>query len=175
MVPSCKGSHLNQFPFNRYWKSSSLSHLELNLKGVIGFGSFLSNSKTIGKWYEHLLDPTHDHYLSTFYRKSPSIKTYQSSLKHNLPFDQGIKFCSNFKVLGMRRKQCHCVCLVFLIPTVYLLCQMDSIWRRYRDMFIKPNREKIWCWLYPSVQSVRSDVAGPYDHIGVTWQMLVGW
>jgi hypothetical protein len=40
--------------------------------------------------------------------------------------DQGIKFCSIFKVLGMRRKQCHCVCLVFLIPAVYLLSQMES-------------------------------------------------
>jgi hypothetical protein len=47
--------------------------------------------------------------------------------QEKIPCDQGIKFCSIFKVLGMRRKQCHCVRLVFLIPAVYLLCQMDAV------------------------------------------------
>jgi hypothetical protein len=56
--------------------------------------------------------------------------------------DQGAKFCSIFKVLGMRRKWCHCVRLVFLIPAVYLLSQTESVWRRYRDLFAEPNRQK---------------------------------
>jgi hypothetical protein len=56
--------------------------------------------------------------------------------------DQGIKICSIFKVLGLRRKQFHCVCLIFLIPTVYLFSQMESVWRRYRDLTTKSNREK---------------------------------
>jgi hypothetical protein len=56
--------------------------------------------------------------------------------------DQGAKFCSIFKVLGMRRKWCHCVHLVFLILTVYLLSQTESVWRRYRDLFVEPNRQK---------------------------------
>jgi hypothetical protein len=58
--------------------------------------------------------------------------------------DQGAKFCSIFKVLGMRRKWCHCVCLVFLIPAVYLLSQTESVWRRYRDLFAEPNRQKFF-------------------------------
>jgi hypothetical protein len=73
--------------------------------------------------------------------------------------DQGIKFCSNFKVLRMQRNQCHCVCLVFLIPTIYLLCQTNSAWRSYLDLFVKSNRQKK---IVLTVQSVRSDVAGPY-------------
>jgi hypothetical protein len=56
--------------------------------------------------------------------------------------DQGSKICLKFKVLGMRRKQYHCVRLVFLIPTIYLLLQIESVWGRYRDLFIEPNRQK---------------------------------
>jgi hypothetical protein len=74
--------------------------------------------------------------------------------------DQGIKFCSNFKVLRMRRKQCHYVCLVFLIPAVYLLFQMDSVWRRYRDLFVKPNRQK----------KFDAQCTSPYNPYGLTWQ-----
>jgi hypothetical protein len=69
--------------------------------------------------------------------------------------DQGIKFCSIFKVLGMRRKQCHCICLVFLIPTVYLLSQTESVWRRYRDLSAKPNRQKFGMLTVP-VRTVRT-------------------
>jgi hypothetical protein len=83
--------------------------------------------------------------------------------------DQGSKICSNFKVLGMRRKRCHCVRLVFLIPAVYLLSQTESVWRRYRDLFAKPNRKKnlMLTGLYScgrgrtaDVATVQSDVAG---------------
>jgi hypothetical protein len=59
------------------------------------------------------------------------------------PYDQGIKICSIFKVLGLRRKQCHCVRLVFLIPAVYLFSRMESVWRRYRDLTAKSNRSKL--------------------------------
>jgi hypothetical protein len=86
--------------------------------------------------------------------------------------DQGIKFCSIFKVFRMRRKQCHCIYLVFLIPAVYLLLQTESIWRRYHDLTAKPNRQKIWdadC-TYPY---------NPYDHVDghtimMTWCISVG-
>jgi hypothetical protein len=56
--------------------------------------------------------------------------------------DQGSKICSIFKVLGMRRKRCHCVRLVLLIPAVYLFSQTKSVWRSYRDLFAEPNRQK---------------------------------
>jgi hypothetical protein len=59
--------------------------------------------------------------------------------------DQGIKICSIFKVLGLRRKQCHYVRLVFLIPAVYLFLQMESVWRRYRDFTVKSNKSKLGC------------------------------
>jgi hypothetical protein len=42
---------------------------------------------------------------------------------------------------------------------VYLLFQTDSVWRSYRDLFVKSNRQK---HLVLTVQSVRSDVAGSY-------------
>jgi hypothetical protein len=74
--------------------------------------------------------------------------------------DQGIKFCSILKVLGMRRKQCHCVRLVFLISAVYLLSQTESVWRKYRDLFAKPNRQNFWMLTIP-VRTVRT----------VTWQV----
>jgi hypothetical protein len=54
--------------------------------------------------------------------------------------DQGSKICSIFKVLGMRRKRCHCVRLVLLIPAVYLFSQTESVWRSYRGLFAEPNR-----------------------------------
>jgi hypothetical protein len=54
----------------------------------------------------------------------------------------GGKICSIFKVLGMRRKRCHCVRLVLLIPAVYLFSQTESVWRSYRDLFAEPNRKK---------------------------------
>jgi hypothetical protein len=59
------------------------------------------------------------------------------------------------KVLGMRRNLCHCVCLVFLIPVVYLLCQTGSVWRRYRILSEKSNRQKKLLTVQ-SVQSVRT-------------------
>jgi hypothetical protein len=59
----------------------------------------------------------------------------------------------------MRRKQCHCVRLVFLIPAVYLLSQTESVWRRYRDLFAKANRQNFWMLTVP-VRTVRT----------VTWQ-----
>ena len=68
--------------------------------------------------------------------------------------DQGIKICSIFKVLGMRWKQCHCVRLVFLIPAVYLFSRTESIWRRYRDLTTKSNREKFGMLTVP-VRTVR--------------------
>jgi hypothetical protein len=46
------------------------------------------------------------------------------------------------KVLGMRRNLCHCVRLVFLILAVYLLRQTESVWRRYRVLSEKSNRQK---------------------------------
>jgi hypothetical protein len=76
----------------------------------------------------------------------------------------------------MRRKQCHCVRLVFLIPAVYLLSQTESVWRRYRDLFAKPNRQKFdadcTCPYSPY-----GDVAGPYRPYGgdvadVDWSIV---
>jgi hypothetical protein len=91
--------------------------------------------------------------------------------------DQGIKFCSIFKVLGMRRKQCHCIRLIFLIPVVYLLPQMESVWRRYRDLSAKTNRQNFWMLTVP-VHTVRTVCTVTWqDRIGrmvVTWQMLIG-
>jgi hypothetical protein len=85
------------------------------------------------------------------------------------------KFCSNFKVLGMRQKWCHCVCLVFLIPTVYLLSQTESVWRSYRDLFAKANRQKFdadCTCLY----SPYGDVAkGRMTHMWqLMWQTITG-
>jgi hypothetical protein len=91
--------------------------------------------------------------------------------------DQGIKFCSIFKVLGIRRKQCHCVCLVFLIPVVYLLSQTESVWRRYRDLFAKPNRQKFdadCTCPYSPYSPYGLMWQGHTDRMVVTWQMLIG-
>jgi hypothetical protein len=92
--------------------------------------------------------------------------------------DQGIKFCSIFKVLGMRRKQCHCVHLVFLIPAVYLLSQTESVWRRYRDLFTKPNRQNFWMLTVPVRTVQYGDVAGPYrpygDDVAVVYCLVAG-
>jgi hypothetical protein len=49
---------------------------------------------------------------------------------------------SKMKVLRIRRNQRHCVCLVFLIPTIYLLRQTGSVCERYRILFENPNRQK---------------------------------
>jgi hypothetical protein len=84
--------------------------------------------------------------------------------------DQGIKFCSIFKVLGMRRKQCHCVRLVFLIPAVYLLSQTESVWRRYRDLSAKPNRQNFWMLTVP-VRTVHTVTWQGRTIHTVTWQV----
>jgi hypothetical protein len=81
-------------------------------------------------------------------------------------FDQGIKFCSIFKVFGMRRKKFHCVRLVFLIPTVYLLSQTESVWRRYRNLFAKANRQNFWDDDCTCPYSPYGDVAGLYHPYG---------
>jgi hypothetical protein len=56
---------------------------------------------------------------------------------------------------------------------------MDSVWRRYHNLFVKPNRQKN---LMLTVQSVQSDVAGPYrpyddmsggDVAGIDWLTVV--
>jgi hypothetical protein len=70
---------------------------------------------------------------------------YDEPLHREEEGDQGIKICSIFKVLGLRRNQCHCVRLVFLIPAVYLFSQMESVWRRYRDFTVKSNKSKLGC------------------------------
>jgi hypothetical protein len=65
------------------------------------------------------------------------------------------------KVLRLRRNLCHCVRLVLLIPAVYLLRQTESVWRRYRVLSEKSNREKFdadWA----------GHVARPYSD---TWQI----
>jgi hypothetical protein len=71
----------------------------------------------------------------------------------------------------MRRNLCHCVRLVLLIPVVYLLRQTESVWRRYRVLSEKANRQKRGM----TVQSVQStwhvrtaDVGQPG---GDTWQI----
>jgi hypothetical protein len=55
--------------------------------------------------------------------------------------------------------------LVFLIPVVYLLCQTGSVWRRYRILSEKSNRQKKLL----TVQSVQlcmdADVACPYADV----------
>jgi hypothetical protein len=82
--------------------------------------------------------------------------------------DQGAKICSIFKVLGLRRKQCHCVRLVFPIPAVYLFSRMESVWRRYRDFTVESKRSNLGvdCTCPYS----------PYGHvegrtISLTWQL----
>jgi hypothetical protein len=89
--------------------------------------------------------------------------------------DQGIKFCSIFKVLGMRRKQFHCVRLVFLIPSVYLLSQTESIWRRYRDLSAKPNKQNFGMLTVP-VRTVRTVMwQSRTNRTVMMWRILVGW
>jgi hypothetical protein len=65
----------------------------------------------------------------------------------------------------MRRKWCHCVRLVLLIPAVYLLSQTESVWRSYRDLFAEPNRQKF-----------DADCTCPYSpyesHVAVTWPYI---
>jgi hypothetical protein len=56
--------------------------------------------------------------------------------------DQGSNFAQISKCSECDENRCHCVRLVFLIPAVYLLSQTESVWRRYRDLFAKPNRQK---------------------------------
>ena len=86
--------------------------------------------------------------------------------------DQGSKICSNFKVLRMRRKQCHYVCLVLLILAVYLLSQTESVWRSYRDLFVEPNRKKFdadWA-------GRTADMAGRTADVGdrtMTWKLMM--
>jgi hypothetical protein len=87
--------------------------------------------------------------------------------------DQGAKFCSIFKVLGMRRKRCHCVRLVFLIPTVYLLSQMEFVWRSYRDLFAEPNRQKFDADCTCSYSPYRTCVKSVHS-IQDTWQVCTG-
>jgi hypothetical protein len=69
----------------------------------------------------------------------------------------------------MRRKQCHCVRLVFLIPAVYLLSQTESVWRRYRDLSAKPNRQNFGMLTVP-VRTVRTDTWQGRT-IMMTWQV----
>jgi hypothetical protein len=75
----------------------------------------------------------------------------------------------------MRRKQCHCVRLVFLIPIVYLLSQTKSVWRRYHDMSAKPNRQNFWMLTVP-IRTVRTvtwqDRTG---HTVMMWQFFIRW
>jgi hypothetical protein len=83
-----------------------------------------------------------------------------SDVDQNL--DQGSKKCSIFKVLGMRRKWCHCVRLVLLIPAVYLLSQTESVWRSYRGLFAEPNRQNFdadWAGRTADVAGRTADVA----------------
>jgi hypothetical protein len=83
--------------------------------------------------------------------------------------DQGIKFCSIFKVIRMRRKPCHCIRLVLLIRAVYLLSQTESVWRRYRDLFAKANRQNFWMLTVP-IRTVRT-VTWQGHTIMMTWQL----
>jgi hypothetical protein len=69
------------------------------------------------------------------------------------------------KVLGMRRNLCHCVCLVFLIPVVYLLCQTESVWRRYRILSEKSNRQKKFANCAVRTVCTGADVACPYADV----------
>ena len=79
------------------------------------------------------------------------------------------------KVIRMRQNQCHCVRLIFLIPAVYLLSQTESVWRRYRDLFAKPNRQNFWMLTVP-VRTVRTMTWQDHtDHTKVMWQLLVGF
>jgi hypothetical protein len=89
----------------------------------------------------------------------PKSPKHVSRMYHNI--DQGIKFCSIFKVLRMQRKQFHCVHLIFLIPVVYLLSQTESVWRRYRDLFAKTNRQKF--------DADYTCPYSPYSPYGLTW------
>jgi hypothetical protein len=73
-----------------------------------------------------------------------------------------------------RRNLFHCVHLVFLILVVYLLCQTESVWRRYRILSEKSNRQKIAdCAVRTDV-----DVACPYADVeslySDMWQVHTG-
>jgi hypothetical protein len=99
-------------------------------------------------------------------------QSYMSVGDQNL--DQGSKICSIFKVFGMRRKWCHCIRLVFLIPAVYLLSQTESVWRRYRDLFTEPNREKKWDadWVVRTVVRMLTWHDGTTHTWQSTWQVM---
>jgi hypothetical protein len=72
---------------------------------------------------------------------------------------RGSNFAQFSKCSECDENQCHCVRLVFLIPAVYLLSQTESVWRRYRDLFAKPNRQKF-----------DADCTCPYSPYGLMWQ-----
>jgi hypothetical protein len=81
----------------------------------------------------------------------------------------GLEKCSKMKVLRTRQNLSHCVRLVFLIPVVYLLCQTESVWRRYRIFSEKSNRQKkfVDCVVHTvrmnaNVACLYADVEGPY-------------
>jgi hypothetical protein len=75
----------------------------------------------------------------------------------------------------MRRKQCHCVRIIFLIPTVYLLSQTESVWRRYSDLSAKLNRQNFGMLTVP-VRTVRMVTwQGCTDRTVMMWRILVGW
>jgi hypothetical protein len=106
------------------------------------------------------------------------INTFSENQQADQNLDQGSKICSIFKVLGMRRKWCHCIRLVLLIPAVYLFSQTESVWRSYRGLFAEPNRQNFdadWQAVQLTWQAVRlmwrpySDVACPYRTRGSFW------
>jgi hypothetical protein len=65
---------------------------------------------------------------------------------------------------------------------VYLLSQTESVWRRYRDLFAEPNRQKFdadcTCPYSPyrtRGRSVHADVAGYDSHMAMMWHVFNGW
>jgi hypothetical protein len=110
-----------------------------------------------------------------FFTSNIEVRSNDSScFTSDQNLNQGSNFSLIFKVLRMRRKQCHCIYLVFLIPTIYLLSQTESVLRRYRDLFTKPNRQKFDADCTCSYSPYGLTWQGRRDHTVVTWQMLIG-
>jgi hypothetical protein len=60
---------------------------------------------------------------------------------------------------------------------VYLLSQMESVWRRYRDLFAKTNTQKFdadYTCLYSPYSPYGLTWKGHTDRTVVMWQMLIG-
>jgi hypothetical protein len=100
-------------------------------------------SLDIIEWFKYKLKKVFKLYLILIHPPLSINRLQVDAMVQVIGIGWGIKICSNFKVLGLRRNQYHCVHLVFLIPAVYLFSRMESVWRRYRNFIVKSNRSKL--------------------------------